>query len=192
MAHFDVSGEDEAVCDAIISHMYPFGPAPTTREGWILSVADKAASLADITDYVRGFINGRSRVRKQNLQKSDPFHRPKAKVRRMVAESGHSRIPVCDGGLDHIVGVLYARDLIRHLGSALTDVSYIFDEPSVGLHPRDVHRLNELLQKLRDKGNTVLVVEHDPDVIRAADHVVDVGMVLQRAPPGVQDAEEAR
>ena len=52
---------------------------------------------------------------------------------------------------------------------------YIFDEPSVGLHPRDVHRLNELLQKLRDKGNTVLVVEHDPDVIKVADHVVDVG-----------------
>jgi excinuclease UvrABC ATPase subunit len=55
------------------------------------------------------------------------------------------------------------------------DVMYIFDEPSVGLHPRDVHRLNELLRKLRDKGNTVLVVEHDPDVIKAADHVVDVG-----------------
>ena len=52
---------------------------------------------------------------------------------------------------------------------------YIFDEPSVGLHPRDVHRLNELLQKLRDKGNTVIVVEHDPDVIKVADHVVDVG-----------------
>jgi excinuclease UvrABC ATPase subunit len=52
---------------------------------------------------------------------------------------------------------------------------YIFDEPSVGLHPRDVHRLNELLQKLRDKGNTVLVVEHDPDVIQIADHIVDVG-----------------
>jgi excinuclease UvrABC ATPase subunit len=52
---------------------------------------------------------------------------------------------------------------------------YIFDEPSVGLHPRDVHRMNELLQKLRDKGNTVIVVEHDPDVIQAADHVVDVG-----------------
>ena len=52
---------------------------------------------------------------------------------------------------------------------------YIFDEPSVGMHPRDVHRMNELLQKLRDKGNTVIVVEHDPDVIKVADHVVDVG-----------------
>jgi excinuclease UvrABC ATPase subunit len=55
------------------------------------------------------------------------------------------------------------------------DVMYIFDEPSVGLHPRDVHRMNELLQKLRDKGNTVIVVEHDPDVIKVADHIVDVG-----------------
>ena len=65
--------------------------------------------------------------------------------------------------------------MVKHLGSSLVDVMYIFDEPSVGLHPRDVHRLNELLGKLRDKGNTVIVVEHDPDVIKIADHVVDVG-----------------
>lgn len=65
--------------------------------------------------------------------------------------------------------------LVKHLGSSLIDVMYIFDEPSVGLHPRDIHRLNKLLQKLRDMGNTVLVVEHDPDVIKVADHVVDLG-----------------
>lgn len=65
--------------------------------------------------------------------------------------------------------------MVKHLSSSLVDVMYIFDEPSVGLHPRDVHRLNELLQKLRDKGNTVIVVEHDPDVIKVADYVVDVG-----------------
>ena len=65
--------------------------------------------------------------------------------------------------------------MVKHLGSSLVDVLYIFDEPSVGLHPRDVHRLNELLGKLRDKGNTVIVVEHDPAVIKAADHVIDVG-----------------
>ena len=65
--------------------------------------------------------------------------------------------------------------IVKHLSSSLTDVMYIFDEPSIGLHPRDVHRLNELLQKLRDKGNTVLVVEHDPDVIKVADHIVDIG-----------------
>lgn len=64
---------------------------------------------------------------------------------------------------------------VRHLGSSLTDLTFIFDEPSVGLHPRDVHRLNELLLALRDKGNTVLVVEHDRDVVEIADHVVDMG-----------------
>ena len=65
--------------------------------------------------------------------------------------------------------------MVKHLGSSLVDVLYIFDEPSVGLHPRDVHRLGELLCALRDKGNTILVVEHDPDVIKIADHIVDVG-----------------
>ncbi len=65
--------------------------------------------------------------------------------------------------------------IVKHLSSSLMDVLYVFDEPSVGLHPRDVHRMNELLQQLRDKGNTVLVVEHDPDVIKVADHIVDVG-----------------
>ena len=65
--------------------------------------------------------------------------------------------------------------MVKHLGSSLVDVIYIFDEPSIGMHPRDIHRLNELLQKLRDKGNTVLVVEHDPELIKVADHIVDVG-----------------
>jgi excinuclease UvrABC ATPase subunit len=65
--------------------------------------------------------------------------------------------------------------MVRHLSSALTEMMYIFDEPSVGLHARDVARLNTLLRKLRDKGNTVLVVEHDRDVIDIADHVVDIG-----------------
>jgi excinuclease UvrABC ATPase subunit len=65
--------------------------------------------------------------------------------------------------------------MVKHLNSSLIDIMYIFDEPSIGLHPRDVHRLNELLVKLRDKGNTILVVEHDPDVIKIADHIVDVG-----------------
>lgn len=65
--------------------------------------------------------------------------------------------------------------MVKHLGGSLVDVMYIFDEPSIGLHPRDVHRMNELLRKLRDKGNTVLVVEHDPEVIQCADHVIDVG-----------------
>jgi excinuclease UvrABC ATPase subunit len=65
--------------------------------------------------------------------------------------------------------------MIRHLGSPLTDVTYVFDEPTIGLHAHDVERTNALLHRLRDKGNTVLVVEHDPEVIRIADHVVDMG-----------------
>ena len=65
--------------------------------------------------------------------------------------------------------------MVRHLGSALTDMTYVFDEPTVGLHAHDVQQMNELLQRLRDKGNTVLVVEHEPEVIRIADHVVDMG-----------------
>jgi excinuclease UvrABC ATPase subunit len=65
--------------------------------------------------------------------------------------------------------------MIRHLGSSLTDVTYVFDEPTIGLHPHDIQRMNELLLALRDKGNTVLVVEHKPEAIAIADHVVDLG-----------------
>jgi excinuclease UvrABC ATPase subunit len=65
--------------------------------------------------------------------------------------------------------------MIRHLGSSLTDVTYVFDEPTIGLHPHDVQRMNDLLRQLRDKGNTVLVVEHEPETIAIADHVVDLG-----------------
>ncbi|WP_298455619.1 excinuclease ABC subunit UvrA [uncultured Cellulomonas sp.] len=65
--------------------------------------------------------------------------------------------------------------MIRHLGSSLTDVTYVFDEPTVGLHPHDIQRMNDLLRQLRDKGNSVLVVEHKPEVIEIADHVVDLG-----------------
>ncbi|HYU03936.1 MAG TPA: excinuclease ABC subunit UvrA, partial [Jatrophihabitantaceae bacterium] len=65
--------------------------------------------------------------------------------------------------------------MIRHLGSSLTDVTYVFDEPTIGLHPHDIQRMNDLLLQLRDKGNTVLVVEHTPEAIAIADHVVDLG-----------------
>ena len=82
--------------------------------------------------------------------------------------------------LDRAAGTLSGGEaqrvrLVRHLGSPLTDVTYVFDEPTVGLHPHDVARLNTLLLRLRDRGNTVLVVEHDPAVIAIADHVVDLG-----------------
>src|SRR5690606_23896938 len=65
--------------------------------------------------------------------------------------------------------------MIRHLGSALTDVTYVCDGPTIGLHPHDIRRMNDLLRRLRDKGNTVLVVEHKPETIAIADHVVDLG-----------------
>ncbi len=65
--------------------------------------------------------------------------------------------------------------MIRHLGSSLTDVTYVFDEPTVGMHPHDIQRMNDLLLRLRDKGNTLLVVEHEPETIAIADHVVDLG-----------------
>jgi excinuclease UvrABC ATPase subunit len=65
--------------------------------------------------------------------------------------------------------------MVRHLGSALSDVTYVFDEPTVGLHPHDIQRMNALLRRLRDKGNTVLVVEHKPETIAIADHVIDLG-----------------
>ncbi|HEX8940807.1 MAG TPA: excinuclease ABC subunit UvrA [Candidatus Limnocylindrales bacterium] len=82
--------------------------------------------------------------------------------------------------LDRAAGTLSGGEaqrtrMIRHLGSALTDVTYVFDEPTIGLHAHDVARMNALLRRLRDKGNTVLVVEHDPEVIRIADHIVDMG-----------------
>src|SRR5215467_11272653 len=65
--------------------------------------------------------------------------------------------------------------MIRHLGSSLTDVTYVFDEPTIGMHPHDIARMNDLLRQLRDKGNTVLVVEHKPEAIAIGDHVVDLG-----------------
>lgn len=74
--------------------------------------------------------------------------------------------------------------MIRHLGSSLTDVTYVFDEPTIGLHPHDIQRMNNLLLRLRDKGNTVLVVEHKPEAIVIADHVVDLGPgAARRAAP---------
>ncbi|MGK5629205.1 ATP-binding cassette domain-containing protein [Streptomyces sp. URMC 123] len=88
--------------------------------------------------------------------------------------------------------------MVRFLGSSLTGMTYIFDEPSTGLHPRDVGRMNTLLRRLRDRGNTVLVVEHDRDVIAAADHVIDLGpgagihggqVVYQGTPDGLRHAD---
>ncbi|MEN3616060.1 excinuclease ABC subunit UvrA [Plantactinospora sp. ZYX-F-223] len=99
----------------------------------------------------------------------------------LVAQVGHLvEIGLGYLSLDRRTGTLSGGEsqrvkIVRHLSSSLNDLLYVFDEPSVGLHPRDVHRLTNLLRTLRDKGNTVLVVEHDRDVIAAADHVLDLG-----------------
>jgi len=107
------------------------------------------------------------------------------KARTIVAETSDRLQSLIDIGLGYLsldrqTGTLSGGEsqrikMVKHLGSSLSDLMYIFDEPSTGLHPKNVHKLNTLLQQLRDKGNTVLVIEHDPDVIAIADHIVDMG-----------------
>ncbi|MFC6152443.1 ATP-binding cassette domain-containing protein [Nocardioides yefusunii] len=118
---------------------------------------------------------------------TDPSAHPGAHqgVGPLVESLAHTLEAMVDIGLGYITlerpaatlsgGEAQRVKMVRHLGSALTDVTYVFDEPSIGLHPHDVQRMNALLLALRDKGNTVLVVEHKPEVIAIADHVVDLG-----------------
>ncbi len=108
-----------------------------------------------------------------------------ASVAPLLAALGHTLDSFVEIGLgylslDRSSGTLSGGEaqrvkMIRHLGSSLTDITYVFDEPSIGLHPHDIARMNTLLLRLRDKGNTVLVVEHKPEVIAIAEHVVDLG-----------------
>ncbi|MES5818243.1 excinuclease ABC subunit UvrA [Streptomyces sp. RG80] len=108
-----------------------------------------------------------------------------ASVAPLLASLGHSLDSFVEIGLGYLSldrpsgtlsgGEAQRTKMIRHLGSSLTDVTYVFDEPTIGLHPHDIRRMNELLLQLRDKGNTVLVVEHKPEAIEIADHVVDLG-----------------
>ena len=106
----------------------------------------------------------------------------RAAARRRCGETLDSFVEIGLGylSLDRPSGTLSGGEaqrtkMIRHLGSSLTDVTYVFDEPTIGLHPHDIQRMNDLLLQLRDKGNTVLVVEHKPEAIAIADHVVDLG-----------------
>ncbi len=106
-------------------------------------------------------------------------------ARRSLAKLGHTLDSFVEIGLGYLSldrpsgtlsgGEAQRTKMVSHLGSSLTDVTYVFDEPTIGLHPHDIQRMNELLLRLRDKGNTVLVVEHKPEVIAIADHVVDLG-----------------
>ena len=130
------------------------------------SIADACAmQISDLAEWVRGL--------------DEPSVAP------LLAALGHSLDSFVEIGLGYLSldrpsgtlsgGEAQRTKMIRHLGSSLTDVTYVFDEPTIGLHPHDVERMNDLLLRLRDKGNTVLVVEHEPDTIAIADHVVDLG-----------------
>ena len=131
-----------------------------------LNIADVCAmQITDLADWVRGL--------------DEPSVAPLLAALRDTLDS-FVEIGLGYLSLDRPSGTLSGGEaqrtkMIRHLGSSLTDVTYVFDEPTVGLHPHDIARMNDLLLRLRDKGNTVLVVEHKPEAIAIADHVVDLG-----------------
>ncbi|MFD8322719.1 ATP-binding cassette domain-containing protein [Kitasatospora purpeofusca] len=131
-----------------------------------ISIADACAmQISDLAEWVRGL--------------DEPSVAPLLAALRQTLDS-FVEIGLGYLSLERPAGTLSGGEaqrvkMIRHLGSSLTDVTYVFDEPSTGLHPHDIQRMNGLLLQLRDKGNTVLVVEHKPEVIAIADHVVDLG-----------------
>jgi len=131
-----------------------------------INIADACAmQISDLAEWVRGL--------------DEPSVAP------LLAKLQHSLDSFVEIGLGYLSldrssgtlsgGEAQRTKMIRHLGSSLTDVTYVFDEPTIGLHPHDIQRMNDLLLRLRDKGNTVLVVEHKPEAIAIADHVVDLG-----------------
>ncbi len=131
-----------------------------------LNIADcSAMQISDLAAFVRGL--------------DDPEAAPLIASLRELLESlveiglGYLSLDRTSGSLSG--GEAQRVKMVRHLGSSITDVTYVFDEPTIGLHPHDIRRMNDLLIRLRDKGNTVLVVEHKPEVIAIADHVVDLG-----------------
>ena len=140
-------------------------PARSSKIGKI-NIADACAmQISDLADWVRGL--------------KEPSVAPLLKA---LGEALDSFVEIGLGylSLDRPTGTLSGGEsqrtkMIRHLGSALTDITYVFDEPTIGMHPHDIQRMNDLLLRLRDKGNTVLVVEHKPEAIAIADHVVDLG-----------------
>src|SRR5208337_4203228 len=131
-----------------------------------INIADACAmQISDLADWVRGL--------------DEPSVAPLLATLQQILDS-FSEIGLGYLSLDRPSGTLSGGEaqrvkMIRHLGSSLTDVTYVFDEPTIGLHPHDIQRMNDLLLRLRDKGNTVLVVEHKPEVIAIAEHVVDLG-----------------
>jgi excinuclease UvrABC ATPase subunit len=141
------------------------GAARSSRIGRI-NIADACAmQISDLAEWVRGL--------------DEPSVAPLLAALQQTLDS-FVDIGLGYLGLDRPSGTLSGGEaqrvkMIRHLGSSLTDVTYVFDEPTIGLHPHDIQRMNDLLLQLRDKGNTMLVVEHKPEAIMIADHVVDLG-----------------
>ncbi|MEU6234868.1 excinuclease ABC subunit UvrA [Kitasatospora sp. NPDC047058] len=141
------------------------GAARSSKIGGI-GIADACAmQISDLADWVRGL--------------EEPSVAPLLATLQQTLDS-FVEIGLGYLSLDRPAGTLSGGEaqrtkMIRHLGSSLTDVTYVFDEPTIGLHPHDIQRMNGLLLRLRDKGNTVLVVEHKPETIAIADHVVDLG-----------------
>ncbi len=139
--------------------------ARSSKVGGINIAEACAMQISDLVDWVRGI--------------ADPSVAP------LIAGLTHLLESFVEIGLGYLSldrpsgtlsgGESQRTKMIRHLGSALTDVTYVFDEPTIGMHPHDIARMNDLLIRLRDKGNTVLVVEHKPEAIAIADHVVDLG-----------------
>ena len=131
-----------------------------------INIADACAmQISDLAEWVRGL--------------NEPSVAPLLDALKETLDS-FVRIGLGYLSLDRAAGTLSGGEsqrtkMIRHLGSSLTDVTYVFDEPTIGLHPHDIQNMNQLLLQLRDKGNTVLVVEHKPEMIAIADHVVDLG-----------------
>ncbi len=131
-----------------------------------INIADASAmQISDLADWVRGLDEPSVAPLLTNLRQTlDSF---------VEIGLGYLSLNRPSGTLSG--GEAQRVKMIRHLGSSLTDVTYVFDEPTIGLHPHDIERMNDLLIRLRDKGNTVLVVEHKPETICIADHVVDLG-----------------
>ncbi|ETD30099.1 excinuclease ABC subunit UvrA [Williamsia sp. D3] len=131
-----------------------------------ISIADACAmQISDLAEWVRGLDEPSVAGLLSNLQQTlDSF---------VEIGLGYLSLDRPSGTLSG--GEAQRTKMIRHLGSSLTDVTYVFDEPTIGLHPHDIERMNGLLLRLRDKGNTVLVVEHKPETIAIGDHVVDLG-----------------
>ncbi len=131
-----------------------------------INIADACAmQISDLADWIRGLHEPSVAPLLEALQK----------VLDSFAEIGLGYLSLDRPSATLSGGESQRTKMIRHLGSSLTDVTYVFDEPTIGLHPHDIQRMNDLLLRLRDKGNTVLVVEHKPEAIAIGDHVVDLG-----------------